>query len=318
MTLTTTASVVETDVVSYTETATDYETATETVTDATVTVTTTLFQGQKRTVTTGKQTPTYASVCKATQAYLTACNCIDAVARTTTLPCQTVTSTVTSQYTASPRTITSSTNQLLTTTGSTETIITTFSTSTIPTTVETDTVTTTDATTTLEATATSVETVTAPPPIQTFTMLANYAPAQQPNTNIYAYNRPLNSDAYFIDFTSDPTVEVIFGLNPADQSISVLDGPASGDLSFYSQNVGATSFILVATADFAASQGGVQIKCTISTGTLACEWKTPGVYDAELWLCGGHLNLVQPGYDFTNSCNAGGTAFKISVTTVPQ
>ncbi|KAI0143758.1 hypothetical protein GGR57DRAFT_482880 [Xylariaceae sp. FL1272] len=312
LTATITSSVVETDVVSYTETETDFETATEIVTDATVTVTVTAGAAEKRAYSVAKATPAYASVCKSPQAYLTACKCIDAITRTTTLPVKTVTSTVTKLYTAPPKTITSATTVPLSTIVSTETILETYTTETVSTPIETDTATVTDATLTLEATATATETYTPPPAIQTFSMLADYAAAQQPNAAIYGYNAALNGQAYFINFGSDPSSAVQFTLNSADGSVSVLTGPAAGDLSFYSQSVGASSFILVATEAFAASQGGVPIKCAFVDLDLKCEWGTAGVYDAEFWLCGGHLNLVQPGYDFTDTCNAG-TAFEIGV-----
>ncbi|KAI1259842.1 hypothetical protein F5Y18DRAFT_407919 [Xylariaceae sp. FL1019] len=324
LTTTTTSSVVETDVVSYTETETDFETATEVVTDATVTTTVTAgavnlgpdSQRGKRALSPVKPTPTYASVCKSTQAYLTACKCIDAVTRTTTLPCKTVTSTVTKLFTASPKTTTTTTTVPLSTIVSTETVLETYTTETVSTPIETDTATITDATLTVPATATATETFTPPPAIQTFAMIANYAPAQQPNANIYAYNRALNGQAYFIDFSSDSTAAVQFSLNPSDGSVSVVSGPAAGDLSFYSKSVGSTTFVLVATESFAASQGGTPIRCVISGTDLNCEWKTDGVYDAEFWLCGGHLNLVQPGFDFSGSCNAGGATFRIGVTAV--
>ncbi|KIY00015.1 uncharacterized protein Z520_04652 [Fonsecaea multimorphosa CBS 102226] len=133
------------------------------------------------------------------------------------------------------------------------------------------------------------------------------------NLNVNGYTTALNSQAYFIDFESTPGDT--FALDSSTGYISDVTGAAAGDLAFYSTSVGATSFILVSTADYAASQGGTQLICSLDgDDNLSCDFgESPG----DFWLCGGHLNIVQAGYDFTNTCSAGTAVELGSVKLVP-
>ena len=233
--------------------------------------------------------PTYASSCQGSTGYAAACSYYGITASTTTLPQQTATVTSTS-------TEIDSTTQTIWTTSFLA----------VPTTVATvvTTVTSTVATVTVTSAATP-----------TFYLRATYPASDAGNTNLFGYTAPLGSGAaYFINFTPSPTDAVQFALDPASGTLTALNGPAAQDMAFYSQTVGQSSFVLVTTSTFATSQGGQLLSCSIgSQGSLNCHF---GSNTAAFWLCGNHLNVVQPGYDFTNTCSAG-TAEQISLSVVP-
>ncbi|KAL1874424.1 hypothetical protein VTK73DRAFT_301 [Phialemonium thermophilum] len=295
-------SVVETDVVSYTRTqivdVTDVETVTVTVPQRQTPV-------KRQATAVPSNIPSYASACSGSVRYSSACSCIGVTASTTLAPAPTVYQTV-SQTATLPASVIFNTvdTQTISPTVATATVTTTFDTQVISQPVETDTVTLTDATRTITATATSV-----PPAIVTGQVTIVY-PSGSTSQNTYGFTRPLNAQAYFIDGSSDPNAATTFELTP-DGTIEAIDGSASGDYAFYSQGVGPTSFILVTTDTFAASQGGSKLQCSRDDqNMLLCNF---GNSVGEWWLCGGHLNIVQAGYDFTNTCNAGGPSTKVSI-----
>lgn len=85
-------------------------------------------------------------------------------------------------------------------------------------------------------------------------------------------------------------------------------------MAFYSDNVGSTSYILVTTEAFAASQNGAQTVCSVDAQQQLNRDFKGAIKD--WWPCGEHLNLVQPGYDFSNGFNAG-NASKVGIGAVP-
>lgn len=125
--------------------------------------------------------------------------------------------------------------------------------------------------------------------------------------NVNGYTVALSAQAFFINFEAVPGDK--FALDSTTGYLSDVTGAGAGDLAFYSTGVGSSSFVLVSTAAYAASQGGTQLICSTDAAfDLTCNFGTStGVF----WVCGGHLNIVQAGYDFTNTCNSG-TAVKLS------
>jgi len=153
-----------------------------------------------------------------------------------------------------------------------------------------------------------------PAPTPTFYLKASYPTSDAANANIFGYNNALNGQAFFINFTPNLANAVQFTLDPDTNYVTAVNGPAARDMAFYSTGVGPSSFVLVATESYAAGQGGEPLDCSIdASNNLVCEF---GSQTAAFWLCGGHLNVVQPGYDFTNTCNSG-TAEQIGVSVAP-
>ena len=313
-TATTTVSEVESDIVSYTETDTIFATETDTDTvEATITVT---ADGLNKRGYTHKPTklPAYATKgCHNDgRAYASACSCAGVRPKTKYAPRpRDVTKTIYKTVTK-PQTQTSVQTNLRTTTVTTVPVTTTYSTTTISQLIATNVVTIVDATEIKTVTQTSTVRVQPPSPTQTFTIKADYAYAQQGSSNVYAHLTVLNSLASFIDFSASSQDQLVFEQLP-NRNILVRSGNGSPNLlAFYSRSTGPTSYVLVTTDAFAASQGGTPILCSISSGSLACDWQDQ-TGAAEFWLCGGHLNLVQPGYDFSNTCAQGGPSFRINV-----
>lgn len=152
-----------------------------------------------------------------------------------------------------------------------------------------------------------------PSPTPTFYLKASYPTSDATNANIFGYNTALSGQAFYINFTPTLANAAQFALDPDTHFVTAVNGPAASDMAFYSTGVGASSYVLVATESFADGQGGEPLDCSIdASNNLVCEF---GSQTAAFWLCGGHLNVVQLGYDFTNTCNAG-TAEQIGVSVV--
>jgi hypothetical protein len=252
--------------------------------------------------------PWYADVCQNVAGYKSACSCLGVTPSIVTVSQPVETSTVTATVTPYISIIYTTYSTLdVTTTDSTIYETVTYSTEVVSSVITTVPFSTIDATSTLVETVTA--TVTPPNPVRTFDLIISYS-----GNNAFTYTVPLNGAAYFINPTTDPASQVQYSIDSSTGMVSVVSGAASGDLAFYSQGVGASSFILVATQSFAASQGGTPIICSVdSSNHLNCQWTSTTI--ADYWLCGSHLYLVQPGYDFTNSCNQG-TATKVDSLTV--
>jgi hypothetical protein len=211
--------------------------------------------------------PTYASACKGTVRYSSACVCDGVTAGVTTL------SAVTSTLYTTPTTTVTVTNS--------------FSVTNVI-----------SQTSTIVSTVTQTAIATATVNVQKFYLTAQFADGS--TSNNIGHLTALSSQASFIDFGSDLTQAADFYLDPVSQSL-VLTG-TSGQAAYFSRNVGPATFVLVTTDSYATSQGGQLLSCTVSQSQqLTCG---PSGFQTW-WLCGGHLNLVQDGYDFTNTCSAG-------------
>jgi hypothetical protein len=217
--------------------------------------------------------PIYASACRGTVRYSSACVCDGVTAGVTTL------SAVTSTLYTTPTTTVTATNS--------------FSVTNVI-----------SQTRTIVSTTTQTAVATATVNVQKFYLTAQFAEGST-SDNI-GHLTALGSQASFIDFGSDLTQAAHFHLDPVSQGL-ILTG-SSGQAAYFSRNVGASTFVLVTTASYATSQGGELLTCTVSQSQqLTCG---PSGFQTW-WLCGGHLNLVRDGYDFTNACNAG-TASKLN------
>lgn len=315
-TATTIVSVIETDTTDATATLTDDVIIGQTST-ATLTVTVSdPFDLDARDVTTATPShiPAYASACSGSVRYSSACSCLGLAARTVTASQPTTTSTVTQAVTPSINTIYSDVATVqVTSTVATVTETTTYSTEVITTTVNSVIVTELATSVTTETVVATL--VVGPSPTPTFYLQATYPASDAGNANVFGYNTAQNGEAYFINFQTNVANAVQFSLDPDTGYVQALNGPAASDMAFYSTGVGASSFVLVTTSSYSASQGGQSLICSIDpvSSSLDCNF---GSQTAAWWLCGGHLNVVQPGYDFTNKCS-GGTAEQISVSVVP-
>ncbi|KAK0385532.1 hypothetical protein NLU13_6712 [Sarocladium strictum] len=350
VTITQTESVVETIPVDVTATETDLETATVTQ-DVTVTVTGTLPDNgpfkravhtpvdnpfacmklnDKRAVAAGgpvtvrpTKIPQRANSCKSSAAFSSACSCIGVTATTITAPRPTTTKTVMKTLThVKPSTSTVRT-EVTTLTAKTDLVTTTYSTDFVTETVGTEEVDVTVAMQTVIATSTVQI---SPNPVQTVYLHAVGSSDPSLATSGGLGFTDLNSlrgstSVFYVDFTSDVSSTQSFGINRLTGAVTAINGPGSapGEAWYYSSNVGQSSFVLVASADYASSQGGRPAVCKIAQGSgyefLQCKWGDGGQI-ADIWTCGSHLNLVQPGFDFSNSCSAATVAYKVPVVQV--
>lgn len=295
-TITTTSTSVSTAVSTITNTVTVTQTIPATATATSIVdVTTTIVAIARRTVgpaacpvtQTPTSTPSYAASCGGPSQYAAACAFYGIMSSTRTLSASTVTNTAT--------------------VGSVSSI---FDTAII---TNTESLTVTDATVTTTVTST-VTTTSVAAATTTFRVTIQYPASDPGNVNIFGYTKALNSQAYFIDGTSNLGQSDTFVLDGSTGEVLDTTGPAAGDYAFYSTSVGASSYVLVTTSSFAASQGGTPLKCSIdASSNLVCGF---GSQTAAWWLCGGHLNVVQPGYDFTNTCNQG-TAEQVNIVAAP-
>ncbi|KXJ89910.1 hypothetical protein Micbo1qcDRAFT_206178 [Microdochium bolleyi] len=252
----------------------------------------------------GMQLPGDASNYCDEHQYSSVCYCFGVKPTTVTASASTVTQTITGTFTGATQVV----ETIVTTVTETVTAATITTTVTFSTTTTTDTVATETSTASNTETTTTSTTTTVPFPTETILLaVVKSANLDQPS---YGYLAPLNNQANFVDFHTTRTDAAVFGLNTATGALFIVGGPSG-----------------VGQSGFAASQGGTLVKCRLGappTGSglgstqprLECVWKDNQI--AEFWLCGGHFNFVEPGYDFTNTCNRGGTSTRVDVVAYAQ
>jgi hypothetical protein len=122
-----------------------------------------------------------------------------------------------------------------------------------------------------------------------------------------------SNTVYYADFTANSASDQQFTINLATGELKALNGPgnSAGESCYYTA-AAAASYINISPSDFATNEGGQLCLCQVlsASGQLQCQF---GNQIAEFWTCDYRLNLVQPGFDFTNECADADTSYKVNI-----
>lgn len=99
-----------------------------------------------------------------------------------------------------------------------------------------------------------------------------------------------------LSFTANIASGSIFSIDPTTNSLTT-----GGDQTYYSANVGISSYIIVANYQYATSNGGTYLLCHIDSTSL--ELVCPNGQFNNLYTCNGRLGIVRDGGNYEASCS---------------